>query len=151
MLIAAALVFCTGAAELPESQGSVYNFDPALTIGSPQPSASSATPPVIIERDEEKTSVRLQTNSPLSPYLGAQKGPELSADERRLLEDKINRGALGDYHLEAGVGVRVEDKTSLNLGYRFHETPSLLGERRNDPLTLSGDLRVTFDLKVPFD
>jgi len=44
----------------------------------------------------------------------------------------------------------LEDKTSLNLGYRFHERPSLLDERRNDPLALSGDLRIGFDVKVPF-
>jgi hypothetical protein len=68
-----------------------------------------------------------------------------------LLEDRIDHDTLADYRLEAGIGVKVEDTTSLNLGYRFRSTPSLLDDRGNDPLSLSGDLRLTFDIKVPFD
>jgi hypothetical protein len=94
--------------------------------------------------------VRLQTDTPLSPYLGAERGPELSAEELRLLPETKGPGGLPSYQLEAGIGVLVEDKASFNLGYRFHEQPSLLNERRNDPLSLSGDLRIGFDVKVPF-
>ena len=71
-------------------------------------------------------------------------------EEQRLLGPEQARGPLSNYHLEAGVGLLLEDKTSLNLGYRFHNQPSLLDERRNDPLSMSGDLRIGFDIKVPF-
>jgi hypothetical protein len=94
--------------------------------------------------------VRLQTETPLSPYLGAERGPQLSAEELRLLPEAKEQGGLSAYQVEAGVGVFVEDKASLNLGYRFHDPPSLLDERRTDPLSLSGDLRIGFDVKVPF-
>ncbi|MCM2263696.1 MAG: hypothetical protein NDI73_00730 [Desulfuromonadales bacterium] len=129
----------------------VYSFDPALTIQVPRPVAISADPNVIVEKREDRTTVRLQTEGPIAPYFGAEQAPELSAEELRLLRDNVESEKMTDYRIEAGIGLKVEDTTSINLGYRFHDHPSLLGERRNDPLSLSGDLRVTFDIKVPFD
>ena len=128
----------------------IYRFDPALNLKNSRPPALAADPQVVIEKRDSQTSVRLQTKTPLSPYLGADRGPELSAEELRLLPDVKKQGGLSAYQLEAGVGVFVEDKASLNLGYRFHDPPSLLDERRTDPLSLSGDLRIGFDVKVPF-
>ena len=128
----------------------VYRFDPALNLKSPHPPAIAADPQVVIEKGDSKTSLRLQTDTPLSPYFGAERGPQLSAEELRLLPEAKEQGGLSAYQLEAGVGVFVEDKASLNLGYRFHDPPSLLDERRTDPLSLSGDLRIGFDVKVPF-
>lgn len=129
----------------------IYRFDPALSIEGPRPHTISNDPNVLIEKREDKTSLRLQTDGPITPYLDAEEGPELFPDERRLMQDKLGRDSLADYRLEAGIGVKVEDTTSLNLGYRFRTQPTLLDERRNDPLSLTGDLRVTFDIKVPFD
>lgn len=130
----------------------LYHFDPALSLLEPGQSAApgAARQFVVIDKDEKATNVRLQTESLVAPYLGAESGPELSPEERRLLpEDEVSNGLAG-YRLEAGVGLFVEDRASLNLGYRFQNPPSLLNERSNDPLSLSGDLRITFDVKVPF-
>ncbi len=129
----------------------IYRFDPALSIESPRPASISADPNVVVEKRDDKTSLRLQTEGPISPYFDATQGPELSPEEVRLLQEKVDLDPLGAYRLEAGIGVLVEDNASLNLGYRFHEPPSLLNEQRTDPLSLSGDLRISFDLKVPFD
>jgi len=128
----------------------VYRFDPALNLKSPRSPAIAADPQVVIEKGDSKASLRLQTETPLSPYLGAERGPQLSAEELRLLPEGKEQGGLSAYQFEAGVGVFVEDKASLNLGYRFHDPPSLLDERRTDPRSLSGDLRIGFDVKVPF-
>lgn len=129
----------------------IYRFDPALSLAGPPLPALSSGGERAREEQAQETSLRLQTEGPLTPYVGAERGPELSPEEVRLLPEFNGRGALGDYSLEAGIGLQVEDNTSINLGYRFHTHPSLLDERRNDPLSLSGDLRVTFDIKVPFD
>jgi len=129
----------------------IYRFDPALSIESPRPASISADPNVAVEKRDDKTSLRLHTDGPISPYFDATQGPELSPEEVRLLQEKVDLDALGAYRFEAGIGVLVEDNASLNLGYRFHEPPSLLNEQRTDPLSLSGDLRISFDLKVPFD
>jgi hypothetical protein len=128
----------------------IYRFDPALNLNTSRPPALVSAPQVVIEKGDRQTSVRLQTETPLSPYLGAERGPQLSAEELRLLPEAKEQGGLSAYQVEAGVGVFVEDKASLNLGYRFHDPPSLLDERRTDPLSLSGDLRIGFDVKVPF-
>ena len=145
------LVGCARSVEAQGVAGPIYRFDPALSIEASRPVALSSEPPVIIEKGDNKASVRLQTEGPLAPYVGAERDSELSAEELRLLSDREECGGLNDYRLEAGVGLHVEDKASLSLGYRFSNPPSLLDERRNDPLTLSGDLRVSFDIKVPFD
>jgi len=149
LALAAGLAGTAGLAQEPAA-GPLYRFDPALSLANPHPPALAAEPPLIVKKDEEAASVRLQTDTPLAPYLGAQRGPELSPEEARLLQERKERGELPDYRLEAGVGLFVEDQASLNLGYRFHEPPSLLNERSTDPLTLSGDLRISFDLKMPF-
>lgn len=129
-----------------------YHFDPALSLLEPEESAFAGEPVkiLVIDKDEKATNVRLQTESLIAPYLGAESGPELSPEERRLLPEEEVSDGLAGYRLEAGVGLFVEDRASVNLGYRFQNPPSLLNERSNDPLSLSGDVRITFDVKVPF-
>lgn len=131
----------------------IYRFDPVLSVEKPQPLPISADPQqiVVIEKGERETSLRLQTETPIAPYIGAERAPELSPEERRLLPENQEHDGVADYKLEAGVGLYVEDRASLSLGYRFQNPPSLLHERSNDPLPLSGDLRITFDIKFPFD
>jgi hypothetical protein len=146
------LVFCvTPLFAEDESEESLYRFDPTLTVAEPRPPDVTQDPAVVVDQDGRQTNLRLQTGLPLTPYLGAERGPELSPEERRLLPAEQARDGLAGYRLETGVGLFVEDRTSLSLGYRFHDPPSLLDERRNDPLNLSGDLRIGFDVKVPFD
>lgn len=131
-----------------------YRADPSLAAESPPPPVTDPADRhnlLVIETDEREASMRMQTAVPVVPYLGAELAPEMSPEERRLLQDSGARDGLGDYKLEAGIGLYVEDRASLNLGYRFQHPPSLLDDRRNDPLTLTGDLRITFDVKIPFD
>ncbi len=135
----------------PGSDAPIYRFDPSLVVDSSRPVTLSADPQVVVDKSENQANVRLQTDGPVSPYLDAESGPELSPEELRLLSEGQKLETLSDYRLEAGVGLFVEDRASVNLGYRFHSHPSLLDERRNDPLSLSGDLRISFDIKVPFD
>jgi len=151
--IVASAFFCTVAFAQQNPPEPIYRFDPTLSVEEPRRTTLSADPQqiVVIKKDERETNLRLQTETPISPYLGTEHGPELSPEELRLLPEGKARDGLGDYKLEAGVGLYVEDKASLNLGYRFQNPPSLLNDRSNDPLTLTGDLRITFDIKVPFD
>lgn len=152
VMAAASAFFCTQVLAQQSAKEPIYRFDPALSIENPRPATISSDPQpfVVIDKEEQETTLRLQTEGLISPYVGAERGPELSPAELRLLREGEERDILGDYKLEAGVGLHVEDRTSLNLGYRFQNPPSLLNERSNDPLSLSGDLRITFDVKVPF-
>lgn len=131
----------------------VYRFDPALIVESPRQTTLSADPQgVVIEKAGDETNVHLRAESTVSPYLDAEVGPELSAEELRLLADAEDVEGAADYKLEAGIGLYVDEMARLNLGYRLqNQSASLLDDRRDDPFTLSGDLRVTFDVKVPFD
>jgi len=131
-------------------QAPIDRFDPALSVAEPTLPALSSGPQIVVDRDEREANVELHTKTPIVPYLGAERRPELSKEEQRLLGEDRERGPLAGYHLEAGVGLLIEDKTSLNLGYRFHDRPTLLDDRRNDPRALSGDLRLSIDFKVPF-
>jgi hypothetical protein len=153
LLTGGLLVAIGSGSVLAQSDGDlpIYRFDPALVVDTPPTETLPSGAPVVVERNGDQTSIRLQTGAPLAPYLGAERGTQLSAEELRLLPEGEERDAAVAYKLEAGVGLFVEDKTSVNLGYRFHNEPSLLNERRNDPLNLSGDLRIGFDLKLPFD
>jgi hypothetical protein len=131
----------------------IYRFDPALIVETPRQTTLSSDQQgaVVVEKGQDETNVHLRTESPISPYLDAGRGPELSPEELRLLPESNQVEGVTDYSLEAGLGLYVQDRARLNLGYRLQNQPSLLGDRSNDPFTLSGDLRITFDVKVPFD
>lgn len=149
----ATVFFCTMVFAQQIATEPVYRFDPALIVESPRQTTLSADPQgVVIEKTEDETNVHLRAESAISPYLDAEVGPELSPAELRLLPKSEEVEGLADYKLEAGVGLYVADRARLNLGYRLQNQPaSLLNDRRDDPFTLTGDLRVTFDVKVPFD
>jgi hypothetical protein len=128
-----------------------YNYDPVLTGGHLLPAHGPAGRPVVIETTPTEGGVRLATETPVAPYLEAVRDREPTADELRLLPDGYERDPLERYRLGVGVGIAVEDKASLSLGYRFHQPLSLLDEERRDPTDPRGDLRVFFDIKLPFD
>ncbi len=152
-ILAVALTLCWRAQGRAQQSAvePIYRFDPTLSIESPQPSISSAGPPVMIDKLDREVNVRLETEGAVAPYLGAGQGEALSPQELRLLPEEEKRRLSEDYRLEAGIGLFVEDKASLSLGYRFNKPPSLLDENRNDPLSTSGDVHIKFDIKVPFD
>jgi hypothetical protein len=149
-LALAAALYGFPAAARAAAEPPPLRFDPALSGAAPPAPEPATDAPVAIEKGAIQTNLRLQTETPLSPYVGAERGPELLPAEQRLPpQARAGQGPAG-HRLEAGIGLFVEDQASLNLGYRFHEPPSLLNERSTDPLTLSGDLRISFDLKMPF-
>lgn len=102
--------------------------------------------PIKIETGEDKARLRVVTDSPLSPYLGAVKK---GADAPEGLSTNNSDKPLRNYHLETGVGVRVNEQTKLNLGYRFNKaaTPFDLGE---DDASGQGDINFSLEIKFPF-
>jgi hypothetical protein len=150
--VVASILLCTTVLAQQNIGGPVYRFDPALIVENPrQPTLSADPQGVVVEKEEDETNVHLRTESTISPYLDAERGPELSIEELRLLPMSEDVDGASDYKLEAGIGLYVEDKARLNLGYRLQNQSSLLDDSSSDPFSLSGDLRVTFDVKVPFD
>lgn len=153
--LAGLVLVCSSFAALAQPGGGepVYRFDPALSVESPAQSYLSADPQsiVVIEKDREENGVHLRAETPVSPYLEAERGPELSPEEERLLAGNAEGGSLPpDYRLEAGIGLYARDRARLNLGYRLQSQSPLPGEHAGEPFTLTGDLRITFDIKVPF-
>jgi hypothetical protein len=145
------LLLCAPSVLASEDAGeSSYRLDPALTLSAVPPALLAAEPPVTIRADEHATKVLINSAAPLAPYVGAGRAAELSLAELLLLPDQQEGGGVNDYQVEAGIGLHLEDKASLNLGYRFNELPELFGDRNNDPLTLTGDLRISFDVKMAF-
>lgn len=145
------LLLCAPPVLASEEAGEpIYQFDPVLSLSAAPPALLSAEPPVTIRAGEHETKVLINSAVPLSPYVGAERSAELSLAELLLLPDQQEEGGVKDYQVEAGIGLHLEDKASLNLGYRFNELPAFLGDRRTDPLTLTGDLRISFDVKMAF-
>lgn len=134
-----------------ESAADGFSYDPAL-VGEQPLSAQGAPKRLLpIETTTEEGGVRITTETPVAPYLEAVRDQVPTDDELRLLPDQFNRPPLEQYQLGAGVGINVEDRASLNLGYRFHQPLTLLDENSQDPTSPRGDLRIFFDLKLPFD
>ena len=128
-----------------------FNYDPQLAGESVPGERAQATTPIPFDASVTERDVRLTTKSPIAPYLEAVGGPEPTADELRLLPDRFRDSPLERYQLGAGIGIAVEDKASLSLGYRFNQPLSLLDDNRQTTLSEREDLRIFFDLKLPFN
>ena len=134
-----------------EGSGERFSYDPAMA-GKAQPTETSeAAGPIAIESGGTEGEVRLSTKTPVAPYVEAVNGKAPSAEELRLLPDEMQRGPLDRYQLGAGIGIAVEENTSLSLGYRWHQPMSLLDDKRPATVTPRDDLRIFFDVKIPFD
>ena len=150
-ILAVALTLCWRAQGRAQQSAvePIYRFDPTLSIESPQPSISSAGPPVKIDKLDREVNVRLETEGAVAPYLGAG-GSVVAAGvataARRGKAQAKRRLPPGSRHRPVCRG-----QGFLSLGYRFNKPPSLLDENRNDPLSTSGDVHIKFDIKVPFD
>ena len=84
-------------------------------------------------------------------YVEAVNGKAPTAEELRLLPAEMQRGPLDRYQLGAGIGVAVEENSSLSLGYRLHQPMSLLDDKSQATTTPRDDLRIFLDVKFPFD
>jgi hypothetical protein len=128
-----------------------FGFDPALTGGVQPQGQAAPNQALAIETGKGNGDVRLSTNTPISPYVEAVGGPTPTADELRLLPETFRQNPLERYQLGAGIGIAVDDNASLSLGYRVHQPLSLLDDTRQASNPLRDDLRIFFDIKLPFD
>ena len=134
-----------------EGSGERFSYDPAMA-GKVQPKGvSEAAGPIAIEAGGAEGEVRLSTKTPVAPYVEAINGKAPIAEELRLLPDEQQRGPLDRYQLGAGIGIAVEESTSLSLGYRWHQPMSLLNDKPPATVAPRDDLRIFFDVKIPFD
>lgn len=102
--------------------------------------------PIKLKAGEADARLLIETDSPLSPYLGAVK--KSSESPAGVAKNEPGK-PWSDYHLETGVGLRVNEQTKLNLGYRFNETlaPSDWGIGE---LTEQGDINFSLEINFPF-
>lgn len=144
-ILAGLLLLATAAfAELP-SQGS-YALDPSLSANCCSTPAAKDSPLRIVAA-EDRAAVHLVTRATLVPYVGAgleapSEGHDSPADEE---------SAETDYHFEAGIACPLDDYTRLNVGYRFDDPlPTFTGSHPESLDEREDDLRISFDLRVPF-
>jgi hypothetical protein len=129
-----------------------FDYDPVLAGEQPLPAKANASHPLPVDATMSGGEVRLAPKMAVAPYVEAVRGQEPTADELRLLPDGYQRNPLEHYKLGAGIGVAVEDRANLTLGYRHHQPLSLLDDSRQ-PTTVGprNDLRIFFDFKIPLD
>jgi hypothetical protein len=109
--------------------------------------------PFRLKADDELAAVHLVTESAFTPYLGISRKVEPEEEGSPSIYRDSEKGAflLADYHLEAGIGCLLDDNASLNIGYRFAEpNPVLTGPSSSALEASTDDLRISFDLKLPF-
>lgn len=141
----------TGGCWGDDAGSETYSYDSRLTGEVLPETPAKATGPIPIDARVTEGEVRFSTKSAISPYLEAVGGPEPTADELRLLPDQFRTNPLERYQLGAGIDIAVEERASLSLGYRFHQPLSLLDDSRQTTPSEREDLRIFFDLKLPFD
>lgn len=127
-----------------------FNEDPTISEASIIPS-TSASSPLVIDSKNGQTNLSVETTSPISPYFGAVKKPQDAPDDMYPLLGRRSDNPLDNYSLETGVGLRVNERTDVNLGYRFNKSPSLIDSQgSDDPGQGRGDLRFSLEIKLPF-
>jgi len=127
-----------------------FSEDPTLSEASVVPNTSTPSP-LVIDSTEGQTNLRVETISPISPYLGAVKKTSDAPDDMSSLLGRRNDNPFDSYHLETGVGIRVNERADVNLGYRFNKTPSLIDSQSSDGSGQGrGALRFSLEIKLPF-
>jgi hypothetical protein len=141
LLLLATTSFATG---VPAPSG--YALNPAL-IADCSPSPAAKDSPLRIVAAEDGAAVHLVTRASLIPYVGA----GLESPSEGL--DSLTHGesAEDDYHLEAGIACPLDAYARLNVGYRFDDPlPTLTGSQPDSHIEPENDLRISFDLRLPF-
>jgi hypothetical protein len=139
LLLLSPPAFATG---VPAPTG--YELDPAL-IAESSSSPSGKESPFRIVAEEDNAAVHLVTRGSLIPYVGA----GLEAQD----PDSLTYGesAKENYHLEAGIACPLDAHARLNVGYRFDDPlPALTGSQPDSDMERESDLRISFDLRLPF-
>ena len=155
MLMAGALIFSVCATVAIGEAGSDlrqegFSDDPAL-YSMPVVPRTPAPSPLAIKSKGDQTNLSVETNTPISPYLGAVKKPMDVPEDMSLRLGNRSDNLLDNYHLETGVGLKVNENTEINLGYRFKDSPSLLDDQSSETSRQeNGDLRFSLEIKLPF-
>jgi hypothetical protein len=109
--------------------------------------------PLRLKTNDELAAVHLVTESLFTPYLGVSRKvePEEEGSPSIYRDSEKDAFPLADYHLEAGIGCLLDENASLNIGYRFAKPNPVLTDPVSSALEASAnDLRISFDLKLPF-
>lgn len=138
---------CFGGEEPPGE----FSYDPRLSEEVVPREPVKPAIPIPVDTKVTASDVRLSTKTAISPYLEAVGGPQPTPEELRLLPEEFRKNSLERYQLGAGIGIAVEERASLSLGYRFHQPLSLLDDKRQATPTVGEDLRIFFDVKFPFN
>lgn len=130
-----------------------YSLNPSLLADCAPTTSPADNSPLRLKADDELAAVHLVTQTPFSPYVGAswKAEPEEEGSPSVYRDTEKDDTLLADYRLEAGIGCLIDDNASLNVGYRFSEpTTSLTNSASSALETNADDLRISFDLKLPF-
>lgn len=155
MLIAGAFIFVAFAAlahgqPIPDPREEGYDDDQVL-YQAPLVPDSSTTSPLTIESKGDQTNLSVETQTRISPYLGAVNKQADSLENISPRLDNKTDNPFKNYHLETGVGLNVDEQTEINLGYRFNSTPSSLDNQSSEDSSQdSGEVRFSLEIELPF-
>ncbi|MBW2503715.1 MAG: hypothetical protein JRE16_03995 [Deltaproteobacteria bacterium] len=130
----------------PDLKG--FKYDPNLS-GEPSPAQRQTTQKLSITQRADQTNLNLENASPIVPYLGTGEKPSGSPKDMPPLPDDRKSSTLDKFHLETGVGVKVNPKAKINFGYRFDHPPSLIEGPSSTDSNNSGQFRFSLDIKLP--
>ena len=133
---------------VPDPREEWFDNDPFLSE-TPVAPVTPAISPLTIKSKGEQTNLSVETQTLISPYLGAVKK---QTDGLEDFSPRLNSSNLFEsYHLETGVGLRVNEQTEINLGYRFNSTPSSLDNQSSEDSSQdSGEVRFSLEIELPF-
>ena len=131
-----------------ESELKDFQYDPKLS-GEPATSQKQTNQRLSISKHPDQTNLNLENASPLVPYLGTGEKPSGSPKDMPPLPDERKSDPLDKYHLETGVGVKVNPKAKINFGYRFEHPPSLIEGPASTDFHNGGQFRFSLDIRFP--
>ena len=155
MLIAGALIFLvvtavTQGQPIPDPREEGYGDDQVLYQAPVAPDTSTMSP-LTIESKGDQTNLSVETQTLISPYLGAVNKQADTPENISPRLDNKSDNPFKNYHLETGVGLSVDEQTEINLGYRFSDTSSLLdNDKSASSGENSGEIRFSLEFKLPF-
>jgi hypothetical protein len=147
------VLFATSAFATDAQVPAAYSLNPSLLADCARTTGPVNDSPLRLKTDDELAAVHLVTESLFTPYLGVSRKvePEEDGSPSIYRDSEKDIPLLADYRLEAGIGCLLDDHASLNIGYRFAEpTPALMDPTSTALEASADDLRIFFDLKLPF-
>jgi opacity protein-like surface antigen len=136
-----------------------YTLNPSLSGGGGQTGGNEAgkseKPPLEVSAEEEMAAVRFNTETAVTPYVGAGLAePKEATVPGASHPDPAREEELTPF-LGAGIGCDLGNSTRLNLGYRYSNSalspPGILTDPKSaDPAATSDGYDLSFGLKIGF-